>query len=79
MKQYRPNVELQKRLYSSLICRRVLRRRQGKPLERSPERNRVPDNSEPWLPEVRSIEDAMWISDRIKEDIERWGIKPPQN
>jgi hypothetical protein len=78
MKQYRPNVDLQRRRYSSMICQRVLRRRQGKPLERTPERNSTPDNSEPWLPGgVHSVADAMWISDRIKETMEQWQIKPP--
>ncbi len=78
MKQYRPNVDEQRRRYSSMICQRILRRRQGKPLERTPERNFTLDNSEPWLPGgVHSMADAMWISDRIKEDMERWQIKPP--
>lgn len=36
----------------------------------------IPDNSEPWLPNgVRSVADALWISDRVKEDMERWKIK----
>jgi hypothetical protein len=78
VKQYRPNVDLQRRRYSSMISQRVVRRHQGKPLERTPERNSIPDNSEPWLPGgVKSLADAMWISDRIKEDMERWGLKPP--
>lgn len=38
----------------------------------------IPDNSEPWLPDgVRSVADALWISDRIKETAEQWGIKLP--
>ncbi len=74
MKQYRPSVDEQRRRYSSMICQRVLRRRQGK----SPERNSIPDNSEPWLPGgVKSMADAMWISDRIEEDMVRWQIKRP--
>jgi hypothetical protein len=29
---------------------------------------------------VRSMADAMWISDRIKETAEQWGLnKPPQS
>jgi hypothetical protein len=40
----------------------------------------IPDNSEPWLPTgVRSIADAIWISDRIKEDMDRWRIKSTQD
>jgi len=80
MKQYRPNVELQKQLYSSMVCQRVLRRHQGRPLERTPERNSIPDNSEPWPREVRSVADALWISDRIQETMKEWQIKlPPQS
>lgn len=78
MPQYRPNVDLQRKLYSIMVCQRVVRRHQGKPLERTPERNSIPDNSEPWLPHgVQSLADAIWISDRIKEDMARWQIKPP--
>jgi len=78
MKQYRPNVDLQRRRYSSMISQRVLRRHQGKPLERTAERNSTPDNSEPWLAGgVRSLADAMWISDQIKKTMERWQIKSP--
>lgn len=59
-----------------MISQRVVRRHQGKPLERDPERNPTPDNSEPWLPGgVRSLVDAMWISDRIQETMEQWRIK----
>jgi len=80
VKQYRPDVELQRRRYSSMIAQRVVRRHQGKPLEHTPERNTIPDNSEPWLPGgVKSLADAMWISDRIKEDMARWRVKPPAN
>lgn len=81
MKQYRPNVELQKKRYSIMVCQRVVRRHQGKPLERTPERNSIPDNSEPWLPGgVKSLADAMWISDQIKKSMERWQInQPPQD
>ncbi|MDD5201096.1 MAG: hypothetical protein PHC88_14995 [Terrimicrobiaceae bacterium] len=80
MKQYRPNVELQRRRYSSMISQRVLRRHQGKPPERTAGRNSTPDSSEPWLPGgVRSMADAMWISDQIKDSMERWHIKPPRD
>ena len=80
MKQYRPSVDLQRRRYFSMISQRVLRRHQGKPFERTPERNFTPDNSEPWLPSgVRSLADAMWISDRIQESMAQWQIKPPRD
>lgn len=76
VKQYRPDVERQKWLYSMEKSRAIMRRRQGKP--ETPVPSRIPDNSEPWLPGgVRSVADALWISDRIKEDVERWGPKQP--
>ncbi len=84
MKQYRLNVERQKRRYSMMKSRALLRRWQGKPEGNSAVaagRKQIPDNSEPWLPGgVRSVADALWISDRIKETLEQWRIpSPPQN
>jgi hypothetical protein len=81
MKQYRPDVERQKWLYSMEKSRKVLRRWQGKPEGPDPSKPRIPDNSEPWLPGgVRSMADALWISDRIKETAEQWGLnKPPKS
>jgi hypothetical protein len=36
-------------------------------------RTPIPDNSEPWLPHpVRSVAEAMWISDQIGKNIEQW-------
>lgn len=62
--------------------RAVMRRRQGKPEGNSDVaagKKQIPDNSEPWLPEgVRSVADALWISDQIKKDIERWKLPLPQ-
>ena len=78
MKQYRPDVERQKWLYSMQKSRAWVRRQQGKTEENSAiaaGRRQIPDNSEPWLPGgVRSVADAIWISDRIKEDMARWKI-----
>jgi hypothetical protein len=81
MKQYRPDVERQKWLYSMMLSRRILRRRQGKPEVNTAiaaGKKQIPDNSEPWLPGgVKSVADAIWISDQIKKDMERWGIPIP--
>lgn len=84
VKQYRPDVERQKWLYSMMKSRAWMRRRQGKPEINSRVAaglKQIPDNSEPWLPHpVRSVADALWISDRIKETAKEWGIHlPPPN
>jgi hypothetical protein len=53
MKQYRPNDEHQKWLYSMMKSRAVMRRRQGKPegnADVAKGKKQIPDNSEPWLP-----------------------------
>lgn len=81
MRQYRPNVERQKQLYSLLQSRAWVKRQQGKP----PGNSRIArglkpiqDNSAPWLPDgVHSVADALWISDKIKEDMERWQTRQP--
>lgn len=76
MKQYRPGMERQMRLYSAMISRRTWRRLHGKAVG-TPTGKRIPDNSEPWLTDgVRSVKDAIWISDQIQKDMERWGPKP---
>ncbi len=59
MRQYRPDVERQKLLYSRMKSRAL-----------ASDRLQIPDNPEPWLPEVTCVADAIKISDRIKEDME---------
>lgn len=82
MKQYRPNVERAKWLYSMRQSRAWVKRQQGRPEGNSRVArglNPIPDNSEPWLPGgVRSIADAIWISDQIKLTAKQWGIQLPQ-
>lgn len=81
MRQYRPDVERQKLLYSRMKSRALLRRLQGKPPVNTAiaeGRPQIPDNSEPWLPEVTCVADAIWISDRIKETLAQWQIQSPQ-
>ncbi len=75
-RQYRPDVEFQKWRYSMMKSRATLRRLQGKPNTPDPNRKPIPDNSEPWLPGgVRSVKDALWISDQIGKDIALWRNK----
>ena len=81
MRQYRPDVEKQKRLYSLMKSQALLRRWQGKPSVNSAiaeGRKQIPDNSEDWLPGgVKSVADAIWISERIKETMQEWNIPLP--
>jgi hypothetical protein len=76
VKQYRPNVERQKELYSRMKAREIFRRMSGR--AKSPGARRIPDNSEPWLPGgVHSVADALYISDRIQETMSEWKLSPP--
>ena len=83
MRQYRPDVERQKLLYSRMKSRALLRRLQGKPPVNTAiaeGRKQIPDNSEPWLQEeVSCVADAIWISDRIQEILKQWRIPSPQH
>lgn len=83
MRQYRPDVERQKLLYSRMKSRALLRRLQGKPPVNTAiaeGRKQIPDNSEPWLQEeVSCVADAIWISDRIQETLKQWRIPSPQH
>jgi hypothetical protein len=83
MRQYRPDVERQKLLYSRMKSRALLRRLQGKPPVNTAiaeGRKQIPDNSEPWLQgEVSCVADAIWISDRIQETLKQWQIPSPQH
>jgi len=82
MRQYRPNVDRQKWLYSMMKSRALMRRWQGKPpinTALAEGRRQIPDNSEPWLPGgVTCLADAMWISDQIKETMRQWQIPSQQ-
>ena len=75
MKQYRPDVEFQKLRYSMMKSRSTLRRLQGKSDAPDPNRQPIPDNSEPWLPGgVHSVKDALWISDQIQTTAKLWKL-----
>jgi len=64
-------VERQKELYSRMKAREIFRCMSGK--TKASGVRRIPDNSEPWLPGgVHSVADALYISDRIQEDVIRW-------
>lgn len=77
VKQYRPNVERQKELYSRMKAREIFRRlRSG-----SAHPARIPDNAEPWLSGgVHSVADALHVSEQIKKTIKEWNLpRTPQS
>ncbi|HCN30765.1 MAG TPA: hypothetical protein DIT64_18995 [Verrucomicrobiales bacterium] len=75
MKQYRPTIEQLKKRYSADMARRKMQARRDAARDPNAKRVRIPDNSEPWLPHpVRSVADAMWISDQITADMRQWSL-----
>ncbi len=83
MKQYRPDIERQKWLYSMEKSRMWMRRRKGRAEENQAilvGRQQIPDNSEAWIPGgVRTVADAIWISDQIGKAIKEWKLEPQRN
>ena len=76
MKQYRPTIEQLKKRYSADMARRMMQARRDAKRDPNEKRVQIPDNSEPWLPHpVRSLAEAMWISDQIAADMDRWTLK----
>ncbi len=76
MKQYRPTIEQLKKRYSADMARRKMQARRDAKRDPNEKRGQIPDNSEPWLPHpVRSLAEAMWISDQIAADMDRWTLK----
>jgi hypothetical protein len=75
MRQYRPTIEQLKKRYSSDMARRKMQQRRDATRDPAAKRIQTPDNSEPWLPHpVRSLAEAMWISDQITADMIRWKL-----
>jgi len=75
MRQYRPTIEQLKKRYSSEMARKkmIAKRHAANPSLAT--RNRIPDNSEPWLPHgglPRSLEECAWISEQVGKEIEQW-------
>jgi len=66
MRPYRPRVEQQKRRYSLELALKRLRR-EGKQRVR-----RIGSNSEPWLANPRTLDDAEKISDQVAEAASQW-------
>jgi hypothetical protein len=76
MRQYRPTIEQLKKRYSSAMARRKMQARRDAARDPNDKRPKIPDNSESWLDRpVRSLADAMWISDQITADIKQWNLR----
>jgi hypothetical protein len=73
MRQYRPTIEQLKKRYASDMARRKVQARRDAARDPNVNRTPIPDNSEPWLPHpVRSVAEAMWISDQVGKNIDQW-------
>ncbi len=74
MRQYRPTIEELKKRYSSEMARKkmIAKRHAANPSLTT--RNKIPDNSEPWLPHglPRSLEECEWVSEQVSQSIEQW-------
>jgi hypothetical protein len=69
MRPYRPNVQEQKRRYSLELA---LKRLRGKKTVRA---KPLRSNSEPWIANPRTLEEAERISDAVARAASQWGIK----
>jgi len=57
------------------MARRKVQARRDAARDPNAKRVQTPDNSVPWLPHpVRSLAEAMWISDQITADMARWKL-----
>lgn len=75
MRQYRPTIEQLKKRYAADMARRKVQARRDAARDPNAKHAPIPDNSEPWLPHpVRSLAEAMWISDQITADMRRWNL-----
>lgn len=73
MRPYRPTIDQLKKRYSADMARRKREERWRAMRGPNWKKSRIPDNSEPWLPHpVRSLADAMWISEQVGKHIEQW-------
>ena len=69
MRPYRPNVLEQKRRYSLELS--LKRLRAEKPVRARP----AGSNSEPWIANPQTLEDAERISDSVARCGSEWGVK----
>lgn len=75
MRQHRPTIDQLKKRYAADMARRKVQARRDAARGPDAKPSPIPDNSEPWLPHpVRSLAEAMWISDQIAADIRQWNL-----
>ena len=71
LRRYTPPIRRLQEEYSAEIARRVRRAKRG-PVKPGP---KIPDNSEPWNPDPRTVDDLWEISRSVDEcirEFEQW-------
>ncbi len=73
MRQYRPTIEELKKRYSSEMARKMMIAKRHAANPSLATRNKIPDNSEPWLPhKPTSLAECIWISEQVAAKIDAW-------
>jgi hypothetical protein len=57
--------------YCAQVARRFRQRRRGP----RPPGPKIPDNSEPWHPDPRTVKDLWEIAQQVQAVIDKWGPK----
>ncbi len=68
---YRPPIRRVQEEYCAEVARRFRQQRRG---PRSP-RAKIPDNSEPWNADPRTVADLWEIAQQVQGLVEKWGPK----
>ncbi len=73
LRRYTPPIARLQEEYSSMIAARVRKARRERERGPQPPRPKIPDNSEPWLRDPRTVEDLWYIAQCVEECVEQWG------
>ena len=69
LRRYTPPIRRLQEEYSAEIARRYRRAKRG-PIKPGP---KIPDNSEPWNPNPRTVADLWEIAAQVNEVVRQWG------
>ncbi len=69
LRRYTPPIRRLQEDYSAEIARRWRRARRG-PVPPGP---KIPDNSEPWNPNPRTVAELWEIAEQVNELVKAWG------